>query len=242
MYRFYIKGIVQGVGFRPYIKNACSANQLQGYVQNTGEGVVIAVDNKEKLVAILKDVPVLARIDSYDVQETDEDTPSGFEIRNSSGSGFAEIPPDLFLCENCRAELQDKKDRRYGYFFITCTNCGPRFSIARKSPYDRKNTTMDDFPMCDACRKEYTDPKSRRYHAQTIACPTCGPQLTFSVEGKEQQGDSLELAANALSEHQLVALKEVGGFHLACTLHPPSLEELRKAKGRTDKPYAIMCR
>lgn len=244
MYRFLIKGVVQGVGFRPYIHNACRKANLKGYVQNIGTGVVVEVDNKQKFIAILKNIPPLARIDSYSIEKT-EGTYSDFTIRKSEGQGFAEVPPDLFLCKNCLRELRNRKDRRFNYFFITCTNCGPRFSITRRSPYDRDTTTMSEFRMCERCKTEYTNPADRRYHAQTIACHDCGPMLTLTA-GKEfvtgTDDTAVKAAAALLKKGKVVAIKGVGGFHLATTLNPKAVSELRRHTGRQHKPYAVMCR
>ncbi len=244
MYKFSIYGVVQGVGFRPYIYNACKKAGLKGYVQNVGNGVIVEVDDKEKFVEILKNVPPLARIDSFKVEETKHEF-SGFSIKESSGHGFAEIPPDLFLCEDCLHELNDSKNRRFNYFFITCTNCGPRFSITKESPYDRCNTTMDEFKMCQACRAEYTTPENRRYHAQTIACHECGPKLSLFCNGKKEKGEGIELireAAELIKKGEVVAVKGIGGFHLACNLKQGTIKKLRAITGREHKPYAVMCR
>ncbi len=244
MYQFLIKGVVQGVGFRPYIYNACKKAGLKGYVQNVGNGVIVEVNNREKFIEILKNVPPLARIDSFEVEETKSEF-KDFSIKKSSGQGFAEIPPDLYLCEDCLRELNDPKNRRYNYFFITCTNCGPRFSITKESPYDRCNTTMNEFEMCDACKSEYTDPSNRRYHAQTIACPDCGPKLSLYCNGKKVKGEGIELIKEAVAmikKGEIVAVKGIGGFHLACNLKQGTAKKLRSITGREHKPYAVMCR
>ncbi len=230
-------GVVQGVGFRPFICNEATKAGLQGYVQNVGEGVVIVVDKKEALLKIITHLPPLARIDSLEITEHDEEV-SGFSIRESYGTGHAEIPPDLFLCNECLSELHNPKDRRQGYFFITCTNCGPRFSIIQKTPYDRKNTTMDDFPLCNACKKEFTHPLSRRYHAQTIACHECGPTLHFLKNGKKAGG--LCEAIDAVKRGEIIAIKGVGGFHWVCQCTDKTVMDLRRLSGRQHKPYALM--
>lgn len=244
MYRFSIKGVVQGVGFRPYIYNACRKHDLKGYVQNIGTGVVAVVDNREAFITILKDIPPLARIDSYSV-ETAKGKYSDFTIRESEGEGFAEVPPDLFLCKDCLKELRNSKDRRHRYFFITCTNCGPRFSMTKRSPYDRQTTTMSEFPMCERCELEYKKPEDRRYHAQTIACHDCGPMLTLTTPRDFTTGTddtAMKAAAALLSKGKVVAIKGVGGFHLATTLNNKAVSKLRSLTGRQHKPYAIMCR
>lgn len=231
MYRFFVQGVVQGVGFRPFIHKACTRVGLKGYVQNTGDGVFIVVDDKDKLLEIFQHLPPLARIDSYSVEEVAETYPD-FSIRPSSGEGFSEIPPDLFLCEECLKELRDHSDYRHNYFFITCTNCGPRFSTTFSSPYDRKHTSLQEFPLCSHCQAEFEDPSSRRYHAQTIACSHCGPQLTLS----------LVEASKALLREEVISVKGVSGFHLVCLPTPLAVSRLRELTGRPNKPYALMCR
>ncbi len=243
-HRFFIQGVVQGVGFRPYIFNACIERGLTGYVQNTGSGVVAVVSDKETFIEILARVPQNARVDSYTVEEVGG-TFTDFTIKDSEGVGYAEIPPDFFLCDECREELNDPKSRRHEYFFTTCTNCGPRFTITKKIPYDRNTTTMDEFPMCEACKMEYTDPHNRRYHAQTIACPDCGPRLTLyenAVAVTENDTDALEKTIKLLQEGEIVAIKGIGGFHLACKTDEETVAKLKNLRSRKDKPFAVMCR
>mgnify|MGYP001581531671 FL=1 len=226
MYKFIIKGVVQGVGFRPYIYNACIRAKLKGYILNAGDSVVVEVDNKELFVEILNKIPPLARIDSYEIGQTSNQY-DDFTIKESAGQGFAEIPPDLFLCEDCQRELHDRKNRRYNYYFITCTNCGPRFSISKKSPYDRKTITMDVFDMCQECNHEYFNPKDRRYHAQTIACHKCGPRLKLIVNGKKieesSEQDLIRKTAELIRNNNVIAIKGVGVFHLACNIRLESI-------------------
>lgn len=245
MYKFIIKGVVQGVGFRPYIYNACNNAKLKGYVLNTGDSVIVEVDNKEKFIEILDRIPPLARIDSYEIEQT-SNMYNDFTIRESLGEGFAEIPPDFFLCNECLMELQDSKNRRYEYFFITCTNCGPRFSISKSSPYDRRTITMDEFKMCEDCKNEYTNPSDRRYHAQTIACHKCGPRLKLIIGGKEvkvkSEKELIRKTAQLIEDNDVVAIKGVGGFHLACNTKSESIKKLRKITGRDHKPFAILCK
>jgi hydrogenase maturation protein HypF len=247
MHKFKVTGLVQGVGFRPYIYNACTTLDLVGYVQNVGDGVVIVVNDEQKLRQILNNILAHMRIDSIVVLPSSEHCNS-FSIKESTGSTGAasEIPPDLFLCPDCERELGDPKDRRFGYFFITCTACGPRFTIACASPYDRGTTTMRDFAMCATCREEYTDPKDRRYHAQTIACHDCGPVLSLFENGKQAEGMSSDeifrRVALSIAEGETVAIKGVGGFHLACAMKEESIARLNKLRGRSHKPYAVMCR
>ena len=244
MYKFVIHGVVQGVGFRPYIYNACKKIGLVGYVQNIGTGVEIVINDTNALLEILKNIPPLARIDRYTIEEV-SGSYTNFEIKESTGSGFSEIPADLYLCKDCLRELKDPNDRRFNYFFTTCTNCGPRFTITKQTPYDRTNTTMNEFPMCSACKEEYESPTSRRYHAQTIACHNCGPRLTLTTNGENINADDATLVrktASLLQNGEIVAIKGVGGFHLMCAAQPSAVQKLRGITKREHKPYAIMCR
>jgi len=237
MYLFRIWGVVQGVGFRPFVYSRCSELGLRGYVKNTGSGVEVVVDDKERFMSILKDLPPLARIDGFEVKETPGEY-AGFTIEKSGGRGFAEVPYDNYLCERCLAELRDRANRRCGYFFITCTDCGPRFSMLEKTPYDRRNTSMASFAMCPGCASEYSGPLDRRYHAEAIACPDCGPKVGLYSNGLPSGG--IKEAAGLLKAGEVVAIKGVGGFHLSC--RPESAKKLREFTGRAKKPYALMVR
>lgn len=183
-----VTGIVQGVGFRPFIYRSATAHSLTGYVFNKGDaGVEILIEGKpEHIQNFRRDLtakkPPLAQIFHVEAAElSGENQYSKFSIHGSSElaehSGSV-IPPDIAICNECLAELRDSKNPRYKYFFITCTNCGPRFTIINKLPYDRENTTMREFGLCGFCKKEYSDPGNRRFHAQTVACPSCGPKHT----------------------------------------------------------------
>lgn len=233
------------MGFRPHIYNTCSEKGLCGFVQNTGEGVVIEVNDKEAFLKVLENLPDNARVDSYSVEEIEAEYDS-FTIKKSEGKGYAETPPDFFLCADCLREMSDPNDRRYQYFFTTCTNCGPRFTTTKESPYDRETTTMAEFPMCEACTAEYKDPKSRRYHAQTIACHDCGPKLEFLSNGmKVAEGTGVEVvekAAELIKAGEVVAIKGVGGFHLVCNTQDVTVAELKQVTGRTDKPFALLAK
>jgi len=243
-YRFTIRGVVQGVGFRPFVYVACKKSGLVGYVQNIGSGVIVEVNDKKKFLQILKDVPPLARIDTIQEEEM-KNSFADFSIRESRGEGHAEIPADLFLCEDCLQELRNPKNRRFGYFFITCTNCGPRFTITKQSPYDRDTTTMGDFAMCSQCQEEYENPSNRRYHAQTIACHDCGPKLKLKKNNEvlsKNDKDAIYKTAELIQKGEVVAIKGVGGYHLACSLQSEAVQKLKKLTGRTDKPFSIMCR
>lgn len=237
MYEFFVRGVVQGVGFRPFVYTACKAAQLVGYVQNVGEGVIIVVNDKDELIRILSQKPSLARLDFIGYKEI-KGSYSDFSIKESAGSsGFSEVPPDLFLCSDCLKELRAKDDWRHNYWFISCTNCGPRFSMITGTPYDRPFTSMKHFPMCRKCSIEYSTVTDRRYHAQTIACPDCGPKLEFINKNGESLG-GIEEAAEMITSGEIVAVKGVGGFHLVCSFE--SVGALRDVVGRVDKPFAVM--
>ena len=250
-----VTGIVQGVGFRPFIYRIAVANGLAGYVRNRGDaGVEILLEGTEQAIeAFLRDLrekkPPLAQI--HDVITTrikGKNEYREFTIYKSSDeadlSGSV-VPPDVAICNDCLRELRDPKDTRYDYFFITCTNCGPRFTIIERLPYDRENTTMRDFPLCGFCLKEYLDPLNRRFHAQTVACPTCGPKAYLTTRTGESVScvDPVREAGKLLSEGHILAVKGYGGFHIATSavLEKPLLA-LRRTKHRRAKPFAVMAR
>ncbi|MGM5482511.1 MAG: carbamoyltransferase HypF [Nanobdellota archaeon] len=247
MYRILVKGTVQGVGFRPFVYREAKKIGAKGEVKNAGYGVEIICDKKEEIINSLKTPPPLANIDSIHSEKINLDKKNyeGFEIKKSEKTqGETILPPDVFTCEKCLKELRNKKNRRYGYFFITCTDCGPRYSMIEDYPYDRPYTSMKDFQMCQACRKEYTNPMDRRYHAQTIACKDCGPKLSLTdnkgniLEKKEKQ--AIKKSAELIKKGEIVSIKGVGGFHLATTCKPENVTKLRKLLKRKDKPFAIM--
>jgi hydrogenase maturation protein HypF len=250
-----VTGIVQGVGFRPFIYRIAVRNGLTGYVRNRGDaGAEILVEGNEQAIQnFLHDLrekkPPLAQIhDIITAKLTGKNEHAKFTIYKSSEetalSGSV-IPPDIAICNECLAELRDPKDPRYEYFFITCTDCGPRFTIIERLPYDRENTTMREFPMCSFCQKEYVDPLNRRFHAQTVACPKCGPQAYLTTRNGEPipHRDPVREAGKLLSEGAILAIKGYGGFHVAAsaTKEKPLLA-LRKAKHRRAKPFAVMAR
>lgn len=250
-----VSGIVQGVGFRPFIYRIAVKNELVGYVRNRGDAhVEIVIEGKQKNVGnFLRDLmekkPPLACIYNITtVHAKDENRFKNFTILESSRetelSGSI-IPPDIAICDECLSELRTPKDPRYNYFFITCTNCGPRFTIIERLPYDRQNTTMHSFLMCNFCRKEYIDPINRRFHAQTVACSQCGPQvyLTTSDGQRIESKDPIREAGKLLEEGYIVAIKGYGGFHVAAaTTKSKPIARLRTAKHRAQKPFAIMAR
>jgi hydrogenase maturation protein HypF len=248
-----VTGIVQGVGFRPFIYRIAVKNGLNGYVRNRGDaGVEILLEGeKESIECFLKDLrgkkPPLAQLHEIITSPTNgKNEYENFKIYESSEKGELSgsvIPPDIAICDECLKELQDPKDQRYNYFFITCTNCGPRYTIIERLPYDRENTTMRDFPMCSFCKSEYTNPVNRRFHAQTVACPKCGPKV-YLTSGKGELvscKDPIRKAGRLLSEGFIVAIKGYGGFHIAtATTRDEPLIRLRKVKHRRQKPFAIM--
>jgi len=248
-----VNGIVQGVGFRPFIYRLAVSHALKGYVLNLGDaGVEVVVEGEKKEIKkfienIEAKKPPLARIDSIDVEWKESRSLKTFEIKRSSdikGREASIIPPDIGICDDCIREMTDPSNRRYNYFFTTCTNCGPRYTVIKKLPYDRQNTTMDEFPMCEECHREYTNPADRRYHAQTVACEICGPQVyLLDKNGKEIDSgkDAIWKAGEMLINKKIIAVKGNGGFHLSCSaFYPDVIARLREALGRMQKPFAIM--
>ena len=241
-----IKGLVQGVGFRPFVYREAKTRGLKGFVINTADGVVIEAEGLESeafINALRENLPKHARIDSMEIVERKPCGYTDFEIRESTlGVGSVAIPLDTALCGACEAEMDDPSNRRYRYAFINCTDCGPRYTIIQIPPYDRARTSMKHFAMCDACHTEYTDPSSRRYHAEPISCPDCGPQLTFlDNKGLEIEGDPIALSVEMLKVGKIIALKGLGGFHLMCdATSDNAVAELRRRKHRKAKPLAVM--
>ena len=247
--RVEIHGIVQGVGFRPYIYRLAHQFQLTGSIHNSESGVFIEVQGPgEDVDAFLKALPIeappLARLDEIDLAEIGLREESEFQILGSTRSDSANtlISPDIATCEDCARELLDPADRRYRYPFINCTSCGPRFTITRSVPYDRKQTSMAAFPMCARCQAEYDDPLNRRFHAQPNACWDCGPQVGLvDKNGAQQSGDPIAEAVRLLREGRILAIKGLGGFHLAVDASQQvAVHELRRRKNRGEKPFAIM--
>lgn len=247
----HITGIVQGVGFRPFVYGLATRLGLQGWVRNTSAGVDIAANGSADrlqafIQALREEAPPLARIDDITVSFGPDQAFPTFEIIPSESipSAFQPISPDVAICDDCLRELFDPSDRRYRYPFINCTNCGPRFTIIQDIPYDRPRTTMAPFRMCPDCEREYNDPTDRRFHAQPVACPACGPQITFErpTAGIQLEGSqALQATRAALSAGEIVAIKGLGGFHLACdATNAQAVRELRDRKLRVDKPFALM--
>ncbi len=249
-YHLDIRGTVQGVGFRPWVFRLAAAHGLTGWVRNDAAGVTIEVFGPaESLEAFQRDLttspPPAARIDTLDCRLIPARTVDAFTIVASTEADDRQvsIPPDLPTCEACLTELRDPHDRRYRYPFINCTNCGPRFTIAQRVPYDRPHTTMADFRMCATCQAEYDDPLNRRFHAQPNACPDCGPRawLCDARGALVAAMDPVADAAARLAQGAIVAVKGLGGFHLACdATNDAAVAELRRRKRREEKPLAVM--
>ena len=243
---------MQGVGFRPFIHKLVCEFSLRGYIANTSSGVELELegerDELERFVAAVPlRAPKLAVIESTEVAYSGELRGyTDFEIRRSKTeeSRNTLISPDIGICDDCRRELLDPGDRRFRYPFINCTNCGPRFTIIKDVPYDRAKTSMSGFPMCPDCDREYHDIVNRRYHAQPDCCPVCGPRVFYlDAEGREVPGDAIALAREALKAGKIIAVKGLGGMHLACRCDDPAVaRELRRRKQRDEKPFAVMAR
>jgi hydrogenase maturation protein HypF len=247
--RIHVDGVVQGVGFRPFVYGLASRLALTGWVRNTSAGVDIEVDGAPAAIhefvrEIQENHPPLATIDRIEFESRPADGFSEFIIVESEAipDAFQPISPDVSVCPDCLRELFDQRDRRYLYPFINCTNCGPRFTIIAEIPYDRPNTTMAGFQLCPDCAAEYLDPLDRRFHAQPVACPICGPRVWLessvqeSSDGQNSWSAILE-ARRLLSQGKILAVKGLGGFHLACdATRSEAVAELRRRKLRVDKP------
>jgi hydrogenase maturation protein HypF len=247
-----VSGIVQGVGFRPFVYSLAVQLGLCGFVQNRSGTVLIEVEGSEPVLdtflrRLQSQAPPLARIDNLTWQGRPEKGEQQFRIIASSSESSSQvfISPDVATCEDCRRELFDPSDRRYRYPFLNCTNCGPRLTIIRRAPYDRANTTMAPFTMCDRCRAEYENPGDRRFHAQPIACPDCGPRLQLLDEdGRPAGGDEpLRDFAESILSGKIGAMKGLGGYHLVCLAQDDAaIHRLRARKHREEKPLAVMVR
>lgn len=248
--RIRVAGAVQGVGFRPFVYRLAAALGLGGFVANDPQGVVIEAqgppDALEELGRQLRsEAPPLARVQSVDTQEIDPLVESGafrIEASRTAGQRTTRALPDAATCADCLREIFDPADRRFRYPFTNCTHCGPRYSIVRAIPYDRCHTTMHRFEMCEDCRREYDSPADRRFHAQPNACPACGPRVWLTdADGRAMPGDALAEAARLLREGAVVAVKGLGGFHLACRADSDeAVGALRRRKNRDAKPFAVM--
>jgi hydrogenase maturation protein HypF len=247
--RWLMGGRVQGVGYRAFVFNLAQRSGLSGIVQNlTGEVLVEAQGAPAALdafaVALVSAAPPLARPQIVSCQLIQLRKLDGFEILLSAVAAQANIhiPPDYFLCDDCRREMLDPHDARYRYPFINCTQCGPRYTLITRMPYDRPNTTMADFSLCPRCRAEYEDPNNRRFHAQPLACPVCGPHLSFAAAHQRADGEAaLDACVAALRHGETVAVKGIGGYHLMCdALNAAAIARLRASKHRPHKPLALM--
>ncbi|WP_455680115.1 carbamoyltransferase HypF [Streptomyces hirsutus] len=249
--RVVVRGVVQGVGFRPFVYGMATDLRLTGYVTNTGDGVVVEVEGPPAAVdlfcsRLLPDAPPLAVVESVETTGIAAVADSGFRIVPSRAGDPVRtlVAPDTATCDDCLAELGDPADRRHRHPFVTCTHCGPRFTIVTGLPYDREHTTMARFPLCPDCAREYHDPADRRFHAQPVACPSCGPRLRL-VAGPgvtaSPGDDPVAGARSLLAAGAVLAVKGIGGYHLACdATRPETVTELRRRKARGDKPFALM--
>jgi hydrogenase maturation protein HypF len=249
--RLLVQGVVQGVGFRPFVSTLAGRWNLSGFVRNDSTGVTIEIEGPVPGLtgfqqALRDEAPPLAHIDSLEVQTLPARGDTHFAILESLTGGPAHhalIPPDTAMCDACLHELFDPTDRRFHYPFLNCTDCGPRFTIVQDLPYDRAKTTMHVFPMCSCCLREYKDPLNRRFHAQPNACAHCGPQVSFSNQAgpPPADADSIDMAARVLTQGAILALKGLGGYHLACdALDHEAVWRLRRRKGREGRPFALM--
>ena len=246
-FRIHFYGAVQGVGFRPTIYRLAKSIGVNGFVRNTTEGVIVEIEGEihadDFIELVRANLPPLAKLTGVEWNELEPVGYSDFVIEKSAHSDDVQalVLPDAAICEDCKRELFDPNDRRYRYPFINCTNCGPRFTIIKALPYDRPNTTMAVFKMCPECEAEYHDPSSRRFHAQPNCCPVCGPRLFFVGPDGEIEGDPIELAARAILDGKIVAVKGLGGYHLACdATNDEAVRRLRERKRRRYKPFALM--
>ena len=244
-------GVVQGVGFRPFIYRLARQLNYTGWVKNIGFGVEIHLESREKtnfkdfLRALQEEKPPLSQIEEIKLKPAPFLELKDFSIKKSKeGESFVFISPDISICESCRKEMRDRSDRRHLYPFINCTDCGPRYTIVHSLPYDRKETTMKSFTMCQDCRREYINPLDRRYHAQPIACPVCGPHIHLqnARTGRRING-GIQKAVSLIKQGKILAVKGLGGFHLVCdALNSEAVHRLREIKERKTKPLALMAR
>src|SRR5271154_2482535 len=251
-YSIHVRGVVQGVGFRPFVYRLACAKNLHGWVSNAEEGVEIHLEgNGDVLQSFLQEMkshaPQAAQISDVGVASAEPVGSTEFVIRESAAGRrpTVRISPDLPACEQCLQELFDPNDRRHHYPYINCTNCGPRYSIIRSLPYDRPNTTMAAWPLDDHCAAEYGDPANRRFHAQPVACPACGPHYFYLAGDQITRGDeaAIRKAVQDLRAGKIVAVKGLGGYHLACdALNAEAVSAMRARKFRKEKPFALMAK
>ncbi len=249
--RIIVSGVVQGVGFRPFVYRLAQRFKYKGWVKNIGFGVELHLESREKtdfknfLKALQQSKPPFSQIEEIQTRPASRKNLKDFAIKQTKEEeSFVFISPDISVCENCRREMMNPKDRRFLYPFINCTDCGPRYTIVKSLPYDRKKTTMESFALCADCAREYIDPLDRRYHAQPVACPVCGPQISLAKArtGKAVKG-GIPRAVSLIKQGKILAVKGLGGFHLICdALNSEAVLRLRKIKGRETKPFALMAR
>lgn len=249
--RLLIRGIVQGVGFRPYLHRLAEKYHMTGWARNTSSGLECLIQGQPEFINIfLNEIknapPPLAVIDAVEVSSAGAaGRYTEFTIEKSqSDDGATLVSPDIAVCDDCIRELYTPSDRRYRYPFINCTNCGPRYTIIKSLPYDRQNTVMQAFPMCSGCTEEYDDIHNRRYHAQPDCCPKCGPEVFYTDgTGTKQEGDPFKASQSLLAGGGILAVKGIGGIHLACNAaNASAVARLRQKKRRPEKPLAVMCR
>ena len=249
--RITLAGHVQGVGFRPFVYRLAERHGIVGEVQNRlGEVDIVASGRADELrrfeQELVTEAPPLSRPVITRIEHVEMRGDTGFSIVPSSSDAAARIfvPPDYFMCDDCRRELQDPRDRRYRYPFINCTQCGPRYTLIEALPYDRHNTSMKAFPLCADCEREYLDPANRRFHAEPVACPACGPKVAYretGTDGTVDEDAALDAAITALRAGRIVAVKGIGGYHLVCdACDAAAVAGLRRRKQRPDKPLAVM--
>ena len=243
------QGIVQGVGFRPYVYRLAVDLNLKGHVRNLGNVVEIIVEGEKTsdfVDRLPKELPPIAKIDSMEVSEIEIENYSDFEIIESGDtySGVSVIPPDIAICDKCLEEIRNPNDRRYKYPFNACTDCGPRFTVIESVPYDRERTSMEDFPLCEECLVEYKQPLDRRYHGEAICCSDCGPQMEI-YRGSEKLDveNPIRKGAEILKDGEILAIKGIGGTHLVVDAYNDSaIKELRKRLNRPNQAFAVMCK
>lgn len=251
-FKIQINGRVQGVGFRPFIFNLAKNNQLEGTVSNNEKGVIIYCNaSKEDIDKFSKDIlqnkPEIAIITSYKIVESTFTKFDGFTIIPSKTQAQINVPltPDFAVCESCKTELSDSKNRRYNYPFTTCVQCGPRYAITTKFPFERANTSLSGFDMCEACHAEYANPNDRRFHSQTNSCDSCGVQLKLVTNVEEtitkNQIECISTIGQYVSEGKIIAIKNTNGYLLCCDAsNPEAIKKLRERKKRPNKPFAVL--
>ena len=249
-----VSGVVQGVGFRPFVHRLAVRHGLAGWVRNAAGDVRIALEGPQDaidafLAALRSEAPPLARLEQVDTEPREPEGRRDFAILASllGEEGRQSVSPDVAMCKACERELFDRSDRRYRYPFITCTDCGPRFSVIASMPYDRERTSMSAFRQCPACLREYAEPGDRRHHSETNSCAACGPRLWLAApDAQPRENDRLRAiaaAAEALAAGRIVAVRGLGGYHLACdATDEAAVRRLRRRKHREAKPLAVMVR